>query len=245
MRRKDEPPTSVGSTALAERLPQRWIELVGETLFEFTGDPSSQATRRVVAIRSLAPLVKRQKTAGIPAAYRTAMLATAEERNPGQLDVVRSYLTAPDHSLYVYGHVGVGKTWIACCIGNDLLARGKTVRFQPLSGLLLDLRHTFSTEGQSERDVLRPFVEAEYLLLDEVGDIALEREPRASGFAASRLLTLLEERWREAKPTIMTSNQSVKRLVEWAGDERIGSRIVGMCGQAGVVELSGRDLRFG
>ena len=213
-------------------------------MYEFEGNPSSQATRKVVAIRSLTPLVKRQKNAGIPAVYRTATLAAAEERNPGQLDVVRSYLIAADHSLYLCGPVGVGKTWTACCIGNELLAAGKNVRFQTTTGLLLDLRATFSNERYTEREILRPLIEAEYLLLDELGDIALDCERRASAFAASRLLTLLDERWREEKPVIITSNLPVKSLVDWADDERIGSRIVGMCGESGVIQLVGRDLRF-
>ena len=211
----------------------------------FEGDPSSVATRRVVNRRSLVSLQKRQKAAGIPAVYRSALVTTWDEKksNPGSLDFVRAYLMAPDCSLYIHGMVGRGKTWCACCIANELLSAGRSVRFQTVSGLLLELRSTFSSEGRSELDVLAPIFDTSYLVLDEIGDIAIEKERRASEFASLRVLTLLDRRWQEGKPTIMTSNLSVADLVKWSGDERIGSRIVGMCRERGIVELVGRDLR--
>ncbi|MCH7922668.1 MAG: hypothetical protein IH975_06520 [Nitrospinae bacterium] len=39
----------------------------------------------------------------------------------------------PAGSLYLYGQVGRGKTFAACAIGNELLRRGKEVRFQTVN----------------------------------------------------------------------------------------------------------------
>jgi len=96
----------------------------------------------------------------------------------------------------------------------------------------------------TELDVLRPFLECDSLVLDELGEVAIERERRASEFAVSRLLVLLNERGQNERPTLMTSNLTLESLVSWAGDERLVSRIRGFCGEAGIVELTGRDLRF-
>ena len=203
--------------------------------------------RRVVNKHSLAPLTKRQKAAGIPTAFRVAMLADWDEAksNPGAQELLRSYMTDRKDSLYIFGPVGTGKSWCGCAIANELLQEGESVKFQSVSGLLLEVRATFSDEGRSELDVLTPLFDANYLVLDELGDIALERERRASDFVVSRLLTLLDRRWQEGKATIMTSNLSPDELNEWVGrDERIGSRLRGMCGEDGIVNLSGRDLRF-
>ena len=242
----EAPPTSPASATSGESQVRRWVERLGDLLIEFEGDSASTATRQVVAIHSLTSLVKRQKVACIPPAYREALLGTWDDAmaNAGVLELVRGYLIAPEKSLYLWGAVGVGKTFAACCIANELLQAGRSVRFQTLSGLLLDLRDTFGREGTSELQVLTPLFDVEFLILDELGDVSLEREPRASGFAASRLLTLLDRRWQDGKPMIMTSNLPLSELVRWSGDERIASRILGMCGAKNVVQLVGRDLRF-
>jgi len=223
-----------------------WTEIAGDLIVEFDGQPENPAERRVVAIRSMTPLAKRQRAARIPTAYLNANLATwnGRQANPGALEIVQAFLASPDKSLYLHGAVGVGKTWVACTIANELLQQGKGVRFQTMSALLLELRHTFASEHESELSVLFPLFDVGFLVLDDLGDIALEQDRRASQFGSSRLLQLIERRWQEGKATIMTSNLSLAELVEWCGDERIGSRIRGLCGDENIVELIGRDLRF-
>lgn len=224
---------------------ERWTELLGNTLFEFEGDRNDAANRRVVAIHSQTPLLKRQKTARIPPAFHSALLSRWEDAraNPGARQLIEAYLQHPGRSLYLHGMVGTGKTWAACCIASELLATGYAVRFQAVAGLLLELRHTFASEASSEFQVLSPLFSVQYLVLDELGDLALDGERHASAFASARLLLLLDRRWQEGRATIMTSNLSLAELVRWAGDERVGSRVRGICGEDGVVELSGRDLR--
>lgn len=165
--------------------------------------------------------------------------------NPGTLDAVRAYLLAPIRSLYWWGPVGVGKTWSVATIANELLQRGGLVRFVGFSNLLLQLRDTFRPEApDSELGVLRPFLECDYLVLDELGDAAIETERRASEFASARLLTILNARGQQSRPTLMTSNLSLDQLARWSGDERLVSRIQAYCRDAGIIELTGRDLRF-
>ena len=202
--------------------------------------------RQVIKIITRTPLSKKQQAAGIPPAYRSASLDCWDETrsNPGAKDLVRAYLMAPDTSLYIFGAVGTGKTFSACAIANGLLQAGRAVRFQTVSGLLLELRDTFAVEHTSELHMLYPLFEVEFLLLDELGDIARNESRQASAFAAARILTLLDRRWQEGRPTVMTSNLSLAELVEWVGDERVGSRVRGLCGERGIVELVGRDLRF-
>lgn len=224
----------------------KWTERLGDTLYTFEGSNRSAATRRVIAIRSMTPLLARQRAARIPNGYRTALMASWSEENSnlGALEVVRRYVADPNTSLYLWGPVGVGKTWAVSCIANELLQANHSVRFQTVSTLLLELRSTFSIDGRSELDVLSPLFEARYLVLDELGDIALKAERRASEFAASRILTLLDRRWQDGNFTLMTSNLSLSELVKWSADERVGSRIRGICGEKWILELVGRDLRF-
>ena len=226
---------------------QTWEEQLGDELFVFRGDrdSSDQSKRVVVEIRSTRSLAKRQAAAGIPSAYRGALLSgwADSKSNPETKLIVEHYLANPTHSLFLHGAVGVGKTWAVCAIANELLEKGKALRFQPVNELLLELRDSFTQEEVSEKAVLRPYLETGFLILDELGDLAASRDRTASAFAASRILTLLDIRSRKGRPTIITSNLSLDDLERWSDDPRIASRIVGMCGVEGVFEIQGRDLR--
>ena len=202
-------------------------------------------TRRVLKVIKRTPLLAKQKAAGIPKEYRAAQLDTWDNSraNPGTREIVQGYVSNPVHSIYLYGETGRGKTFTAVCIANELLQRGKAVYFQLVSDLLLDLRDTFGADGVSEKSLLQPLCDVQYLLLDELGDLARNHDRTASDFSSSRILTLLDSRWRTGKPTILTSNLSMNELERWADDPRIASRIGGMCTAVGVFEIEGRDLR--
>lgn len=226
---------------------QTWEEVLGDEVFVFRGerDSSDHSKRAIVEIRSRAPLLKRQVGARIPPAYREALLSTWDDShsNPGTKAIVHGYVSSPVKSIYLYGEVGRGKTFAACVIGNELLRRGKAVRFETVNELLLGLRDTFSAEGVSEKSVLQPLCDIQFLVLDELGDLARNRDRTATAFSSSRILTLLDSRWRTGKPTILTSNLSLEELEKWVDDPRIASRIAGMCTLDGVIEITGRDLR--
>ncbi len=226
---------------------ETWEEVLGDQVFVFRGehDSSDHSKRAVVRIRSRAPLLKRQAAGRVPPAYRDALLSTWDEArsNPGTKAIVHCYVSSPVNSLYLYGEVGRGKTFVACAIANELLQRGKAVSYQTVSELLLDLRDTISAEGVSEKSVLQPLCDAQFLVLDELGDLARNRDKTASAFSASRILTLLDSRWRTGRPTILTSNLSLEELERWVDDPRVASRIAGMCTLDGVIEIAGRDLR--
>ncbi len=227
---------------------EQWEEQVGDQVFVYRGERNStdHSKRTVVGIRSRASLRSRQLGARIPLVYREALLTSWDDSrsNVGTKEIVERYLADPARSLYLYGPVGGGKTFAACAIGNALLERGKAVLFQTISELLLDLRDTFSVDEVSEKSILRPLSEVEFLILDELGDLPGNRERTASAFSASRMLVLLDSRWRTGRSTIMTSNLDLQQLEGWIDDARLASRIAGACALAGVVEIGGRDLRL-
>lgn len=227
---------------------QEWQEVIGDQVFVFRGerDSNDHSKRVVVSIRSCKSLLKRQAGARLPVVYREALLESWDDSrsNLGARAIVEHYVAHPLNSLYLYGAVGRGKSFVACAIANALLQRGKAVRFQAVAEFLLDLRGTFGAEDASEKSVVQPLRDVEFLVLDEIGDVPGRRDRTASAFSASRILMLLDARWRIGKPTILTSNLSLEQLEEWIDDPRLASRIGGMCGLSGVVEVCGRDLRL-
>ena len=201
--------------------------------------------RRVVRMISRRPILLKQKAACIPKEYRAARLHSWDESKSNQFTsaVVRSYVHQPSHSLFLTGVVGTGKTFAMCCIGNELLDSGRGVIFLSMSDLLLQIRDSFSRESGSELEILQPLFDVQFLLLDELGDVCLSHDRSASEFAASRLLLLLDKRFQTGSPVVFTSNLGLEKFTQWIGDERVSSRIHGMCGAEGIVELEGRDLR--
>ena len=226
---------------------ETWEEQLGEEIFVFRGErgSSDQSKRVVVEIRSTRSLAKRQAAAFIPLAYRSALLSDWDDSksNPETKLIVEHYLANPTHSLFLHGAVGVGKTWAACAIANELLKNGKALRFQPVSDLLLELKDSFTQEGVSEKAVLQPFLQTGFLVLDELGALAGSRDKTASNFTATTILTVLDIRSRNRRPTILTSNLDLGQLERWSDDPRISSRIAEACTLQGVFEISGRDLR--
>ena len=228
-------------------LPHRWCETHDGAVYSFEGDcEGSHAHRRIIRIEDARPLAAKQCAARIPAQYQDAGLVTwnAERANPGARQIVEDYLGDPRRSIYVHGAVGTGKTWVACTIANELLQRGESVKFQSAARFFLELRRSFTADDFSELDILEPHLAVGWLVLDDTGDVGVDRHPAATCFVTSRLLELLGCRYAEGKATIITSNLSLTALLEWSRDERVPSRVRGMCGESGIIELGGRDLRF-
>ena len=97
------------------------------------------------------------------------------------------------------------------------------------------LRNTFKDKSeQSETEIINNLSEANILILDDLG------AEKSSEFALQSLYVIIDQRYSEIRPTIITSNLSLGEIAEKVGD-RIASRIAGMCK---VIELKGKDRRL-
>lgn len=135
-------------------------------------------------------------------------------------------------SLLLAGGVGRGKTWQMFGMGQEALRRGVvfSVAWAFVPELLRDLR----PGGQrSEPDGMDDLYRSGLLLLDDLG------AHKPTEWAETELGILLDRRWRDERPTIVTTNVPPKKLGEVLG-ERIASRLAGMCE---VVTLDGPDRR--
>lgn len=107
--------------------------------------------------------------------------------------------------------------------------------FVTVAILLLMLRESFQKDAErSEADIIRQFTRARLVVLDDLG------AEKTSEFALQSLYIIIDKRYSEMRPTIITSNLSVDEISEKVGD-RIASRIAGMCK---VIELKGKDRRI-
>lgn len=155
------------------------------------------------------------------------------------------------NGLLFVGPCGVGKTHLAVGILQALTAeRGVNGRFFDCKELLKQIQNSYSANSeQTERQVLRPALDAEVLVLDELG------AARRTDWVSDMIEHVLNMRYNDRKTTIITTNlpyaparaatNTAKDATrqETLGDrigERMLSRLEEMCV---VVEMDGPDYR--
>ncbi len=214
--------------------------------------------------------------AGIPARYRHCTLDSFDERwvekareiGSGSRQL-RNLLTKAkrrvqefvdlypetEKGLLLMGNVGTGKTHLAVAALQELIRdKGVSGRFVDFTALVLEIQMTFDGGGD-RREIVRPLIQTEVLVLDELG----ARKP--TPWVMDLLYYLVNERYLAERTTVFTTNYSDFARGNGAADgaggdtgtaavgaeslrdrvsARIRSRLYEMCRR---VELRGADFR--
>jgi len=136
--------------------------------------------------------------------------------------------------LYFCGSVGAGKTHLAVAVMNELIQRKRVPSlFVTVPELLDNLRGAYNDPGRDLDEWMAAVKNADFLVLDDLGS------ERSTEWVKERIFVIVNHRYREALPTIFTSNIGPEDLPAQLGD-RTASRIIAMCEG---VELIGADYR--
>ena len=152
--------------------------------------------------------------------------------------------------VFLTGSRGVGKTHLAVALMREaMLAAGpvkyldtykidlrKLPLFVSVPELLLEIRDTYNDNGASEKEIIDRYSWVDVLVLDDLG---VEKQ-KPSEWALRTLYIIIDRRYREDLRTIITSNLGIDEVEEKL-DDRIASRIAGMCK---VRIMQGRDRRI-
>jgi len=135
----------------------------------------------------------------------------------------------PKVNLYIWGKSGTGKTHLATALVRD--SQWYTI-VKP-SHIFRQLR---GKDGDQEQEVINKYAKMGILVIDDLG------AEKSTEFNISMLYEIIDQRdMNYVKGLIITSNLSLGMLSEKLGDDRICSRLAGMCR---VVELGGEDRRI-
>ncbi|MCD8108043.1 MAG: ATP-binding protein [Oscillospiraceae bacterium] len=134
-------------------------------------------------------------------------------------------------SLFMLGKTGLGKTFLSSCIANALVSKGVNVAFDSIQNYLRYIENEHF--GRAEGDTLELLLNAELLILDDLGC-----EFRSS-FNSATIYNLINSRCNMGKPTIVSSNLSINELSE-RYDDRIISRLIG---NYHTLRFIGEDIR--
>ena len=185
--------------------------------------------------------------AQLPKRYDGCHFESYHPRNQSQIDAKKlSYAFATeypavDSGLLLMGTVGVGKTHLAVSILKCLTERGFNCLFYEFGTLLKEIQNSYNANTRtSELGVLAPVLDAEILVLDELGS------SKPTDWVRDTMAHIINSRYNDKKFTIFTTNYLDDRPNdrEETLEDRIGvrtrSRIYEMCRG---VTMSGDDFR--
>jgi DNA replication protein DnaC len=136
--------------------------------------------------------------------------------------------------LLFLGPCGTGKTHLAVAITKALIQKAVEVAFVTVAELLSSLRATYDdTSRISEQNILDHMGKVPMLVLDDLG------AEKVTDWTKDRLYLIVDRRYREARPIIVTTNCDVKELEDHVG-MRVFSRLHEMCEG---VPMRGQDRR--
>ena len=148
---------------------------------------------------------------------------------------------AVERGLLLTGSVGVGKTHLAVSILKGLTERGFSCLFYEFGSLLKEIQDSYNVNTQSsELGVLTPVLNADVLVLDELG------ASKPTDWVRDTMAHVINTRYNEKKFTIFTTNYFDQRpndrdeTLEDRIGIRVRSRLYEMCK---TVSMEGKDFR--
>ena len=123
--------------------------------------------------------------------------------------------------LYIFGNVGVGKTFYASCIANDIArVYGSTVKALSITTALNELYSASDKAGY-----ISDLAGYDLLILDDFGT------ERRTDYTTEQIFSIIDERYKAQKPLIITSNSEYASLQDTDDiqQQRINDRIRDMC----------------
>ena len=183
----------------------------------------------------------------LPNRYAECHFNSYSASDPSQVKALRiatqfaMEFPAVDRGILFIGPVGIGKTHLAVSILKGLTERGFSCLFYEFGSLLKEIQDSYNPNTKaSELAVLAPVLNAEVLVLDELG------ASKPTDWVRDTMAHVINTRYNDNKATIFTTNYPDDRNSEREEtlEDRIGvrlrSRLYEMCK---TIEMKGTDYR--
>jgi DNA replication protein DnaC len=180
---------------------------------------------------------------GVPLRLQTATFEVAKDLPPDLVEALRTWVgesgRPPCGFVLLTGPPGCGKSFAAAAtvaVGLRGFYRRCEVRWLSEREYLADIRASFDDDGARNRRVL-PSNDGRRVQLLILDDLAASR---LTDWGRGEMAGLIEARYDEDLPTLITSNLSIDELAV-AVDPRVASRIAG---DGRIWRLPAKDLRL-
>lgn len=136
------------------------------------------------------------------------------QNDPNELKLNNYYLNSIKNNqlvgLYLYGGVGIGKTFKTISYCNDMaIKNNRTISYVFLPELVRTMKENFSYDNLDNKKIINKCCQADILVLDDVG-----AEYTSSWFYYNVILIILNYRCENNKPIIVISNFSLNDLTK-------------------------------
>lgn len=148
-------------------------------------------------------------------------------------------MKAKNIGFLFWGPPGTGKSFLAFCIANKLIENLVPVIAISTIGLLNRIKQTYKNYSEEEEvEIINILRNASLLVLDDLG------AENNNDWAREKLYEIIDSRYRDGKPMIVTTNLTLTQLKEkltgWDGVARTYDRLIEMCYP---VEIKGSSKR--
>ena len=164
--------------------------------------------------------------------------------NKGHYNIARKYVDkwedvkANNYGLLFYGIPGNGKTYLSCCIANALQEKMVSAVIVGAGALLDRFKDNYGRFGDnSDIQIIQSLTNADLLIIDDLG------AERKTEWSVDKLYSIIDKRYRDKKPTVISTNLSLDELREHLSTDgvyRTYDRIIEMTTP---IEFKGKSRR--
>lgn len=147
------------------------------------------------------------------------------------------------YGIYLVGDTGRGKTHIMACMINYLLKKSVPCLFTNFYEIVRAIRSTWNkTSLEKESDLIEKITHIPFLFIDDFGTERIVVNGNDSDMQ-DKIYEILNRRYNAKKPTVFSSNNTFKQLIEEKGlMKKSVDRLVEMCNA--VIEIKGDSYRI-
>ena len=168
--------------------------------------------------------------------YQNSDKNVAENIKKVMTQYIGNYFNLDGMGLYFFSPTkGTGKTRAAAIVANELMKKNVDVRFTTSGTILEQIKSTF--DGGTKENVLEELKVVDVLVIDDFGT------EKVTKWRNETFYSIIDYRYTSKRPTIFTSNCSIKDLEDAEYDSRITSRIKEMCYMVPFPATSVRDKK--